>query len=574
MRRSVLYAAIAFAVVGTLFVLVYLTRHPAYPLGWDSPFYVWRTAAVGVDGLDRIGGVRPATPLLFHALRVLTGTEPFTIVAIGPAVLGAVGGLAAAGLLRSALGIGSGWIPIVAVLAWIGFGHPGMVREQPDNVLEAALAMAALAAGIAYVRGGRGWTAMALLLAGAGLAHWPFYALTLAILVAAVATYCGRQLLGGSDEHRRRARRLLGAGAVSAGIAGGAFLWRPPAAWSSPKLAELSDLLRDRFVRRAGDAHRLPVLPLAGMGIAVANRRRDEPGGRLFVHVMLAWIALTAVGAGLQVLGVPTAGLRLLNNLFPLTLLLGAMVWWLSTRLPRAAGTALVVAALAGFGTLAVPFLLQGKPWYEPAAVRQVATAGSWAERYLSPGQPVAFTLDTEGDALTEARRRNTILAALPPGVARRTIVTEEPALDRPTFSIEGYDPVGYARAATSGEEIAPGVALDGAPVEFAPIGLQAGPLADTSGTTLALVLLVGGLALFAAGLGWSLVLLPADPALRVCLAPALGAAVAVISGVVWAAAGLPLDGAAGAGPLGVSAVAGAAAALVRGRSERPGQLS
>ena len=67
---------------------------------------------------------------------------------------------------------------------------------------------------------------------------------------------------------------------------------------------------------------------------------------------------------------------------------------------------------------------------------------------------------------------------------------------------------------------------------------------------------------MFAAGLGWAVALLPGDPVLRWCLAPALGCAATAILGLAWAAAGLPLDGPAGAGPLALSAVAGAGAAL------------
>ena len=147
----------AFAAVAVLFSLAYLAQdHLSYPLGWDSPFYVWRTAAVGVDGLERIGGVRPAAPLLLHGLGVLLGQDAFAMGALGPPLLAAVAGLAGAGLLRAGLGTSAAWVPFAALVLWLGFGHPGMVREQPDNVLNAGLTLAALAAAVVYVRGGRG----------------------------------------------------------------------------------------------------------------------------------------------------------------------------------------------------------------------------------------------------------------------------------------------------------------------------------------------------------------------------------------------------------------------------------
>ncbi len=562
-----LVAGIAVTAVGLVFVLPYLAEELRFPLGWDSPFYVWRTAAVGVDGLDRIGGVRPATPLLFNALAGLTGNDAFTVAAIGPALLAAVAGLAAAGLLRAAYDIGPGWIPPMAVLAWIGFGHPGMVREQPDNVLNAALTLGAMAAAVAHVRWGGGWWAVTVLLAGAGLAHWPFFVLGAAVLVLGAAAFAGRRLVAarGEDEERDRARGLIGAAAAAAGAVGGALLWRPASAWTTPQLEALKDVLKDRFLRRAGDPHRLPVLPLAGAGLAVASRRRDRPERRLFLFLMLAWIGLTAVGAALQAAGVPTAGVRLLNYLFPLTLLTGVLVWWIGTRLGTRGAMAAAGLALAGFGALAIPFQLDGRTWYEPAAVRQIASAGAWLEAN-APGTLVAFTVAEDGDVLTRERRRNTILAALPPGVARYTSVSDT-AQGHIFVAVRAYDPDGHDfLLRIGGREIAPGVAAGGDLGSAPARALVEGPSARTDARTVALVVVLGGAALFAAGLGWAMTLLPEDRLLRWTLAPALGAAAASVIGVAWAATGLTLDGVAGAGPLALSALAGGGLARWRRR--------
>jgi len=559
-------AGIAFAVVALVFVLPYLANELRFPLGWDSPFYVWRTGAVGVDGLDRIGGVRPATPLLFNALAGLTGSDSFTVAAIGPALLAAVAGLAAAGLLRASHDIGPWWVPPMAVLAWIGFGHPGMVREQPDNVLNAALFLGALAAAVAYVRWGRGWWAVALLLTGAGLAHWPFFVLAAGVVILAAAAFAGRGLISpGRDEETRRARNLIGAAGAAGGAVGAALLWRPATAWTTPQLQTLKEILRERFLRRAGDPHRLPVLPLAGAGLALASRRRDRPERRMFFLLMLVWIGLTAIGAALQAAGVPTAGLRLLNHLFPLTLLVGVLVWWIGTRLGTRGAVAAAAVTLVGFGALAIPFQLGGRPWYEPAAVRQIASAGAWLEAN-APGTPVVITVGTVGDVLTRERRRNTILASLPPEVARRTSVSDRPSA-RLFVAVSAYDQRGYDLLRHIGREIAPGVAAGGTELGTEPVGpLLDGPLADTDPWTVSVVVILGGVALFAAGLGWAVALLPQDPVLRWTLAPALGAAVATLIGVAWAAAEIPLDGPAGAGPLAVSAVAGAGVAFGRSR--------
>jgi hypothetical protein len=563
-------AAVAFAVVAVFFVLPYLTQDVAYPLGWDSPFYVWRSAAVGVDGLARIGGIRPATPLLFHALDALTGEGPFTIAAIAPALFAATAGLAAAGLLRAAFGIGAAWVPVVALIAWMGFGHPGMVREQPDNVLNAALVLAAFAAAVTFVRGGRGWTATLLALIGAGLAHWPFFALAIGVLGLAVLLFGGRRLLRpGEDGAVRRARALLGAGAAAAGVVGAGALWRPAAAWTAPRLSELRDILADRFRRRIGDGFRVPVLPLAGLGLAVASRRRDRPERRLFLCLMVAWLVLTAVGVALQAAGVPTAGIRLLNNLFPLTLLAAVLVWYLGTTLGGRWAMAITAAVLVGLGALAVPFQLHGRAWYEPAAVEQAAAAGAWLQAN-APDATIGFVLAPTRDRLSRERWRNTILAALPPAVAARTVVDQAPDADV-LVAIAAYNPKGgEALLARGGRPITSHVVALGAIPADAPVGASPpGPSADTRSRAIAFVLILGALALWASGLGWSLALLPADPLLVWTLAPALGCAATAILGVAWAALGLPLDGAAGAGPLALAAVTGTGAALLR--RSRPG---
>lgn len=570
-RAAPLAAVGAFSVVAALFLLPYVANELAYPLGWDSPFYVWRTAAVGVDGLDRIGGIRPATPLLFHGLGALTGTGPFTIAAAGSAVLAAVAGLSAAGLLRAAFGIGPGWVPVVALVTWLGFGHPGMVREQPDNVLNAALVLGAYAAAVHLVRTGRGWWAVSLMLSGAGLAHWPFFVLALGTTTIAASAFAGRRLIDRDEEDGRRARKLLGAAVVAAGAVGAAAVWRPAAAWTAPRLGRLSDVLLDRFRRRVGDAHRLPILPLAGLGIAAASRRRDLPGRRLFLHLMLAWIGLTALGVALQAAGVPTAGLRLLNHLFPLTLLTAALLCWLGANAGRAAGAVASVVVLLGFGALAIPFQLQGKVWYEPQAVQQAASAGAWLLAH--PGTEAVVTIPGR-DPLTTERRRNTVRAAMPPRAVphvgfRSASMAEGPdALGRTVIALRAYDAAGYeAFIDSAAVEVAEGVSVLAPGAASGPPPPVAIPASDTRPSTLAWIVAAATLALFGAGLGWSRALLPGDPLLIWTLAPAIACALTSVIGVAWAAVGLPLDGAAGAGPLALTAMTGAAAGLRRVRT-------
>ena len=462
----------------------------------DSPFYVWRTAAVGVDGLDRIGTIRSAGPLLFAALARAGGRNVMTIAAIGPALVAGVAAAAAGGVARAALRVRAAWIPVFGLLVWSAFGRPGMVREQPDNALNAALVLAALAAALARAESGRGTAAVFALLLAAGLAHWPFYAVAAAAFALGIAWW-------GRTELRARLRRDEGAeGAagpllVAVGASGAAvlasFLGAARGVWRGPRLSELSDVLKGRFVRRVGELQRYPSVALAGAGALAAAREPAPPvpprARGLFLSISGAWVLLVLGGVVAQAAGIPTAGIRLLNYLFPVTLLTGVFVWWAARRLSaggsgagRAAAAVVVVLVVAGFGALAWPGQLRGEPWYEPDAVNQIAAAGgvlegAVARGELDPAAAVRFPIqipERPNDRLTLERWRNTVLAILPPERAAHAVVVVTDVGDPlglaggslestgPTVAIRRYNPEGFelVRAADPRRAIEPGVAF------------------------------------------------------------------------------------------------------------------
>src|SRR6266511_1005216 len=76
-----------FIALAVLILGRYRLRHYSYPIGWDAPYYVWRAAAVTVDGLQRIGTIRAASPLFVGLMMQLTGQNGFTMVPVAMAVL-------------------------------------------------------------------------------------------------------------------------------------------------------------------------------------------------------------------------------------------------------------------------------------------------------------------------------------------------------------------------------------------------------------------------------------------------------------------------------------------------------
>jgi hypothetical protein len=139
----------SFAVLGAFFLVRYARNGYRFPIGWDSPYYVWRVNAVTLDGLSRIGAIRAGAPLLLAVLMRATGQNALTMVAIVPAVLTGLVGVSAAAMVRAAGGMRAVWLPVVAFLTWAAFGNIGMIGGHLDNLLNASLVMGAFAAAVA-----------------------------------------------------------------------------------------------------------------------------------------------------------------------------------------------------------------------------------------------------------------------------------------------------------------------------------------------------------------------------------------------------------------------------------------
>lgn len=590
MRRTYLVAlgsiAITFAALGALFLLPYRVNDFDFPVGYDSLFYVWRANVAAAHGLDPIGTVRSGTPLLMATLMGLTGQNGFTIVTVVPAILAGIAGLGAAAMVRSSLGVGPVWIPVLAVMSWVGFGRIGMIGGHHDNVLNAALVLPAFAAACAAVAGKRGSLAVAALLAGAGLAHWAFYLYAAAIFLLGLAIYVALQLRSG-DRALAPAARLLAAAGGSGALSALTFLAPPPQGGVGINVgAEIGPLLRERFLNHLRWPSRYLAVPLAVGGALLAPRERVPAGmgraRRLFLSLLTAWALSVLAGGILQLLGVPVAAARLMNYFFALPLLAGFMLVWGARWLARrgrpgvAAAAFLLLLGLGTFGAIAWQGELARQPWVEPVAVQEVAAAGV----YLStdaPQGPVVFLLSPRvGDR--PWRRGQVIRASLPPDQAPRATWVEAPlgefledgpgasgsgGDDRVVIVLRRYNRVGFRDAVATGAAVpAPGVAvLQGPPAGI--IRQVTAPKANTSLVNLVWTGALVSILLLVAGSGWAAALLPPDPVLRVMLAPALGAALLVLVGLGWDRLGLGLGGVGALGPFALTVLAGWAPAVV-----------
>ena len=612
-RQRQLLAALAAAgltigAICALFLFPYLFRHYRYPLGWDAPATVRRAESLARDGLDRIGAIRAGEPLLLNALAQATRQNMFTLVAIVPAVLAGVAGLAAAAMVRSAFGISPIWVPVIGILSWAAFGGNGMMNLHLDNVVNAALTLAAFAAVLAFVAEGRGLVAATLLFAAAGLAHWPFFAFAGAVYLVALAGYLAPSVR--SPGWAAPASRLAAPIAVSGAFVALTFLGLPPGGWLGARLGALNQSLRRRLLDRLHETRFYFALPfgLAGAAGAVAAASEPKvpgppsarpPARRFFLWLMAAWMACTVIGVVAQWAGLPTAGGRLLLYLFPVTILTGVLAWELHRRManrsPRpasAAATAVVVVALVGgFGALTAAWRWPQRPWIDPLAARQIASSGAYLERV--PNRPVVYVL---GKSISGRPAIQTVRAVLPADIGSRAVQyygtpadylagkrsargagrLPQPASSRVVILIQRLGPRGFASARASNPErvVAPGVLVLQGPLP-APIAPADAPIANTGLGGLVLVSALVAVVLFLAGGGWSFLLLPPDPVVRIALAPALGMAVATLAALGWGRAGFALSGAEPLVPLGLAGGIGwavfAATSLRRARPTGPG---
>jgi hypothetical protein len=493
-------------------------------------------------------------------------------------------------------------------VTWTAFGENGMLNIHLDNLVNASLVLPAFAAAAAFVRWRRGVLAMGILIAGAAVAHWPFYAFALGILFTTLVLFVLAGFREGPQPGRAAVRTTLplaGAAMGSAAVAAVTFLARGQSGWIGARLVELRTQLRTRFVANLHQAKTYFPFPLGVLGAATVLPR--APAARIprrfFLCLLAGWTLVTVIGGLAQIAGLPTAGAREIHYFFPASILGGLFVWWVASRL-AAKGTRaglvsaalVVIVAMGGLAALAIGMRSDDKPWFDRVAVQQTADASAYVAQD-GGNEPIVFVFEPRANI--ERPSWLVVRSTLPQGqlpraypyygtiqdylVGTRTRPNGKPQPVPPAgfgdggahpivLVIQRYAPAGFKQASGSdpGRLVAPGVTTLAGPVIARPLASVPAPIGDTGGRHLALTGLGIALCLALAGGGWAWLLLPPDRVVRVALAPALGTATVMLTALAWAWVRLPLRGAWGAGPLLVAGAAGWALGALRPRDRLP----
>jgi hypothetical protein len=549
------------------FLGLFLLRHFGLPVGPDGPVYIWWTRLAGHDGLSAVH--RPGVPALALVLQGL-GLKLTAALAALECVLGASVGTAAAALVRTKTRSKPTWL-----LAGVLTGTFA-VHLAAGYLANLAFAVLFLAAGVALALGNRrSTTGAAALLGAAGLAHPLFFPLGLLILGLSAA------LAWRAD--RREALRVIAAGLGGGAILGVGFLALqagpgPLAVDTSRdgflRRAGLSDVLRsaylDRFVHRWTRYVEWASIPLAIAGL------REATG---FVGRFLrAWgiVLVAGVAFSLATGFFPADRFITFGYVVPILAALGLVRLWRALA-------ARPVVAITATGALTAAMLAgswiawaREAPFASPLEVQRVTTANRLAAAAV-PGTPLVFTVNQKGTAVSflATRAANVIRAGMPPGRIRDVLVSvptpapgapaskERRALSRVTgadvraavarkgsslrllltpFDSDPADRTRFTRVsrgvfATTAELTSGSLAEQQHPID---------PLLPSSPAGIALATIATFALLSAIGLGW------AQAATRrwflsAALAPAFGAAAAIVAAVALERIGLSIDRTAGA---------------------------
>ena len=587
------------------------------PLGWDTSGYAWRAALaerVGIANLPSAistpGPANPGRPA-FVVLAALAGSAfratPFAVAEALPGALAASAGLAAGVVVTSQLRRPWWELACVALLVGTSAFMVNVVNLEgyQDSAIALTVFLAASVAILQAVRDRGALPAAVLLIAAAALAHWSFFAVLGAVLLAAAIVWAPASLRnrtrGGSVPPASSARVLV-AGVLGAVLAAVLIRLGLSAPFPAP------DLVAGQFVnklsRDLSSYHLWIVLPLAAAGALLLSAEATREGGGVasragaLLVFLLAWCEVAVVAFLAQrIFGWAIPVHRILAFTLAIPILSSIAVLTLGRRLAAIArplawvviASAILLSAWGGHDHWA-----SFRPVIRPAQLAGAAAAGAYLDRAdVADDDTVVFVIEPDGgNAVSDIwLTGHTIRAGLPavrvPHVyfyvgspqdfldGKLSLVptatpTDVPARDLPVEAarmrnassaivLAAANP-SYAKwvAAHPDTEVVPGVAVLRGPLPpGGSVTAVSSPLAGFPGTWPLVWLAAGLLAIFAAvGGGWTVVLL--GHRLRafevLALAPAVGVAVLVVGGVVAGACRVPTGG---AGPVLVAVTLG-----------------
>jgi hypothetical protein len=611
--RSVVVRVLGwFAMAGAIAVVVmcfyaslYRAQHLTVPIGWDTPRYLWRTALFrtlgfahieqGAPAFVKTDPSRPAFPVIAATMASLGHVSTFRIAAILPAVSAAAIALAAGAFVGAALRR-PGWeIAVVALAVGTSAYLTRLLGPEAyqDNLLAAAVFMAAVVP-MAFSLRDRAALVPAILLFGAGgLIHWAFFAFMFGVLGLAAVAYVPsswRAWRRGEasllDTPSARLGEIAAGGAAFGAVAILVVLATRPRAPHSVSL---------EFAKKLGEDipkyHFSLALPVAavGAGSLIAPAKDEAPAGRhrFALAFLLSWCVVSLAGfVAFKVFRVGVPAHRFLAFALAVPVLGGIGLTWIGRslgRLARPVAAVVVLLALAASAYVSHREWFGTHSWVDPDKIEEAATAASYLDAaHISDGRPVVFIV-LDRDASYVSLESHMIRAALPPRRIRQTLIyagspqgylARRPTLGphgRPTAVSQAYfrtvqptytrDPVvimlytfdiryfnGW-KAEHPSTLMGPGVALIRGPALSAAIPGAHAPIGQLSTAKIAVLALGMFGVLWIVGMGWTSALLGrwVGPREVVALAPAIGIAVVVVGGILIDRAGIRLSGASGA---------------------------
>jgi hypothetical protein len=505
-----------------------------------------------------------------------SGVPAMELAWVTPAILAACIGLASGtlaidGLLqprRRALAYAVG-VAGSSFVAWTAVGYGANLLLDP---IALALILAAVLA--AFRR--RGVIVGVLLVAAAGITHWVFAAIVIAILGAlALALLLAARLPAGSRPPGGAAWRVGGMALGGSAIAV-ALLAVPELSWSIPTIdpAEREPLKV---------SERLPSMalwltgPIAVVG-GILGLGRGSLQRRWMAGLLLGWVAIGLLGVAGWFLGFPTPPYRSAGFALGIPLLIVFAAAELGDRLLGGRGPVRSVARAVLILTTAAALAAVGASvwWTEQPKIRATGFQQlETVERYLDAVGFEGDVLFTQRTAATVGLREPSLRAVFPLELTHRAAFHElrfprsGERLDAPADAVVVYLSAYDRRPAPPGATLAPGVVvLQGPPLtaDFEPApAFEAPPPSELIGVAVGALVVLG-----LVGSGWTW-LLELGTVGRIGLAPVLGAAMVPLVGLVTSRLGLPFDRTGSAvllaGVLALGWAAGAAAWLARRRT-------
>ena len=462
--------AVAALAVAAVYLSIFWRRDLSFPVGYDTPKYLWRTALVGANGFGSLAGAAPEPfrsnpdrvgfPLLVSAASSLLGVSASRLVMVLPAAMATTIGLGAAAFARTALAMPR-WAAAVFVLA-VG-ASPNVSRMAApgylDNLLVAGLVVAGVVGALHAANALRGQGraasigAVGVLVAGV-LTHWIFVLVVAAILLAvalaalpwSIGTWrAGRRPLGTPSG---RLATIVGGAAAIGGAALLTLVGSEPSPPRLPRAAFQAKLAADapRYglavtgplaaVGAAWAALRLRLrVPMKPDGTAGSDAGAGQPipdvprPASLGSWLMLIWALTGAAAVALLTLGrsVPAHRFLAFDLGIPLLVATGLvavarLLLGINHRVRAALAATVVVLALAGTTVIAYRAWSGTISWIPPKQFEQASVAGRYLQR-VSGTTPVVFIVDLGGasPAASTSEAFHVIRTGLAPNDITRT---------------------------------------------------------------------------------------------------------------------------------------------------------